>query len=118
MTQHRVENTRVHFWTFSPVSVKDYNIKYFFSFRALRFAQHARDSKVEIFAVGIGLASRKNNLDEMTGSSQNVYFQDNFADLLKFIQTLKIVQFNCVKTPFYRDYCHESKLSKCDFCAK
>ena len=22
MTQHRVENTRVHFWTFSPVSVK------------------------------------------------------------------------------------------------
>ena len=22
LTQHRVENTRVHFWTFSPVSVK------------------------------------------------------------------------------------------------
>ena len=22
MTQHRVENTRVQFWTFSPVSVK------------------------------------------------------------------------------------------------
>merc|ERR1719284_1306307 len=36
-----------------------------------------------------------------------VYFQDNFADLLKFIQTLKVVQFNCVKTPLYRDYCHE-----------
>ena len=26
MTQRRVENTRVHFWTFSPVSVK--NLKY------------------------------------------------------------------------------------------
>ena len=24
MTQHRVENTRVHFWTFSPVSVNRY----------------------------------------------------------------------------------------------
>ena len=23
MTQRRVENTRVHFWTFSPVSVKE-----------------------------------------------------------------------------------------------
>ena len=54
----------------------------------------------------------------MTGSSQNVYFQDNFADLLKFIQTLKVVQFNCVKTPFYRDYCHESKLSNSDFWSK
>ena len=28
MTHHRVENTRVHFWTFSPVSVKFF----FFSF--------------------------------------------------------------------------------------
>ena len=25
MTQRRVENTRVHFWTFSPVSVKNQN---------------------------------------------------------------------------------------------
>lgn len=91
-----------------------YNINNFLQ-RALRFAQHARNSNVEIFAVGIGLASRKNNLDEMTGSSQNVFFQDNFGELLKFIQTLKVVQFNCVKTPLYRDYCHESKLRNCDF---
>ena len=27
MTQRRVENTRVHFWTFSPVSVKDQKIE-------------------------------------------------------------------------------------------
>ena len=25
MTQRRVENTRVHFWTFSPVSRKNFN---------------------------------------------------------------------------------------------
>ena len=33
MTQRRVENTRVHFWTFSPVSVKDIfamNCNYFY----------------------------------------------------------------------------------------
>ena len=32
MTQRRVENTRVHFWTFSPVSVK--TLLFFHSFKA------------------------------------------------------------------------------------
>ena len=27
MTQRRVENTRVHFWTFSPISVKAFCVK-------------------------------------------------------------------------------------------
>ena len=29
MTQRRVENTRVHFWTFSPVSVNDRRVQKF-----------------------------------------------------------------------------------------
>ena len=42
MTQRRVENTRVHFWTNSPVSVKNSRQNHFFDLKLIKFADGAQ----------------------------------------------------------------------------
>ena len=51
MTQRRVENTRVHFWTFSPVSVKTIKQLLRLTFRRKRAAKAQKSETTISFSL-------------------------------------------------------------------
>jgi len=75
--------------------------------RTIQLANKARNENVDIYAIGIGAKSRRNQLEDITGFKNRVFFRSNFSGLLDFIRTLKVVQFDCFATTDYIDYCHK-----------
>lgn len=73
----------------------------------IRVSAAARKIGIIIYVIGIGERSPKLNL--ATNDTSHVYHQDDFHQLLNFINEMKIVQFDCFKPSEYTDFCFQGR---------
>jgi len=82
---------------------------------AYQYAKIARDEKdIKIFGIGVGDKDRFRQLNEVSGGAENVFYHDDFSNLLQKISELKVVQFECFDE--FKDFCKDEG-EPCDhFC--
>lgn len=70
---------------------------------AYQYAKVARDQDIKIFGIGVGNKDRFRQLNEVSGGAENVFYHDDFSNLLQKISELKVVQFECFDE--FKDFC-------------